>query len=118
MIVTFNFRFYIISICECTLSRSWFTQSVSINVVWFLKKIKRTLGLNFDSLKKVECFLGVGLSSILLILKPYSFDLDTFFQIQKTFKLNSKFHFNITHFRYVTCCINRTFYIKLKSESI
>jgi hypothetical protein len=67
MIVAFNFRFYIISMCECTLSRSWFTQSVSINVVWFVKKIKRTHGLNFDSLKKVEYVLGVSLSSILLI---------------------------------------------------
>jgi hypothetical protein len=67
MIVTFNFTFYIISMSECTLSRSWFTQSVSINDVWFVKKIKRTLDLNFDYLKKVECFLGVSLTLVLPI---------------------------------------------------
>jgi hypothetical protein len=52
MIIIFNFTFYIIFMSECTLSRSWFTQSVNINVVWFVKEMKRTFGLSFDSLKK------------------------------------------------------------------
>jgi hypothetical protein len=77
------FQVYIISMSECTLSRSWFTQSVSINVVWFVKKIKKTFDLSFDSLEKVESFLDVGLSSVLFILKSYNFDFDTFFKIQK-----------------------------------
>jgi hypothetical protein len=47
------------------------------------KKIKKTLGVSFDFLEKVECFLGVGLNLVLPILKPYNFDFDAFFKIQK-----------------------------------